>query len=305
MKYEDALDILGIDSHSLVTVHELKRKYHKLALKYHPDKNGGSEESTKKFQLVNEAFAVVESKLKNGTDKVFQMNPDFTESNEQLNYNQLFQSFMETFLQSREVPAVSVIKEIVLSGCKKLSFKLFENMDKEIAVNTLSFLCKYKDTLHVENETIETVKAIIAKKYENDMVFILNPTLDDMLEHNLYKLVVDNKTYFVPLWQSEAYFDGPDGEIIVKCVPTLPDNVFIDETNRIHIELTRKFTVELFDQKSLGFSLGTHKFEISKLLFKKTHTYHLENQGLGSLEVKDMYNINQKMGIFINLTFID
>ena len=98
MKYEDALDILGIDSHSLVTVHELKRKYHKLALKYHPDKNGGSEESTKKFQLVNEAFAVVESKLKNGTDKVFQMNPDFTEPNEQLNYNQLFQSFMETFL---------------------------------------------------------------------------------------------------------------------------------------------------------------------------------------------------------------
>ena len=300
MKYEEALDILGIDSHLSLTMDELKRKYHKLALKYHPDKNGGSDESTKKFQLVNEAFATIEARLKNGPDKIFNEN----DSSKQ-NYNHLFQLFMESFLETRDVPEISVVKEIVLSGCKKLSFKLFENMSKEMAVNTLSFLCKYKDILHIENEIIETVKTIIAKKYENDMVFILNPTLDDMLDHNVYKLLVDKKTYFVPLWHSEAYFDGPEGEIIVKCVPTLPDNVFIDETNRIHVELTRKFTVDFFSENSLGFSLGTHKFEIPKLLFKKTHRYHLENQGLGPLDVQDMYNTYQKMGIFINLTFID
>lgn len=300
MKYENALDILGIDSHSSLTMDELKRKYHKLALKYHPDKNGGSDESTKKFQMVNEAFATIESRLKNGPDRMYNIDEP-----QQQNYNQLFQLFMESFLQSRDVPAISVVKEIVLSGCKKISLKLFENMSKEMAVNTLSFLCKYKDILHIEDETIETVKTIIAKKYENDMVFILNPTLDDMLEHNVYKLIVDDKTYFVPLWHSEAYFDGPEGEIIVKCVPTLPDNVFVDETNRIHVELTRKFTVDFFNETSLGFSLGTQKFEIPKLLFKKTHTYHLENQGLGPLEVQYMYNTYQKMGILVNLTFID
>tara|TARA_Y100000816_G_scaffold30830_1_gene19747 strand:+ start:78855 stop:79757 length:903 start_codon:yes stop_codon:yes gene_type:complete len=300
MNYEEALDILGIDSHLSLTMDELKRKYHKLALKYHPDKNGGSDESTKKFQLVNEAFATIESRLKNGPHRIFNEN----DSSKQ-NYNQLFQMFMESFLETRDVPEISVVKEIVLSGCKKLSLKLFENMSKEMAVNTLSFLCKYKDILHIENEIIETVKTIIVKKYENDMVFILNPTLDDMLDHNVYKLLVDKKTYFVPLWHSEAYFDGPEGEIIVKCVPTLPDNVFIDETNRIHVELTRKFTVDFFSENSLGFSLGTHKFEIPKLLFKKTHRYHLENQGLGPLDVQDMYNTYQKMGIFINLTFID
>ena len=300
MKYENALDILGIDSHSSLTMDELKRKYHKLALKHHPDKNGGTDESTKKFQMVNEAFATIESRLKNGPDRMYNIDEP-----QQQNYNQLFQLFMESFLQSRDVPAISVVKEIVLFGCKKISLKLFENMSKEMAVNTLSFLCKYKDILHIEDETIETVKTIIAKKYENDMVFILNPTLDDMLDHNVYKLLVDEKTYFVPLWHSEAYFDGPEGEIIVKCVPSLPDNVFIDETNRIHVELTRKFTVDFFSENSLGFSLGTHKFEIPKLLFKTTHRYHLENQGLGPLDVQDMYNTYQKMGIFINLTFID
>lgn len=304
MKYDDALDILGIDSQSSLTMDELKRKYHKLALKYHPDKNGGSDESTKKFQLVNEAFAIVESRLKTGPDTSFQMDSEFMKDQQQ-NYNQLFQLFMESFLQSRDVPAVSVVKEIVLSGCKKISIKLFENMSKEVAVNTLSFLCKYKDILHIENEILETVKKIIAKKYENDMVFILNPTLDDMLEHNVYKLLVDDKTYFVPLWHSEAYFDGPEGEIIVKCVPTLPDNIFIDETNIIHVELTQKFTVDFFNESSFKFSLGIHKFEIPKLLFKKTHTYHLENQGLGPLDVQDVYNTHQKMGIFVNLTFVD
>ena len=97
MKYEEALDILGIDSHLSLTMDELKRKYHKLALKYHPDKNGGSDESTKKFQLVNEAFATVESRLKNGPHRIFNEN-DYSKQN----YNHLFQLFMDCLLYTSD-----------------------------------------------------------------------------------------------------------------------------------------------------------------------------------------------------------
>ena len=300
MNYEEALEILDFDPHAKITPDDLKKRYHKLALQYHPDKNGGSDDSKQRCQLVNEAYDVVHSHMASpGIDQ-----PSEPHSSPK-DYNTLFQAFMDNFARSRDFPEMSVMKEIVLSGCQKLSLTLFENIDKDVALNTLSFLCKYKDILHIDEDTIDAVKHIIAKKYENDMVFVLNPTLDDMLNSNVYKLNVDERTYYVPLWHSEAYFDGPKGEIIVKCIPTLPDNVYVDEFNFIHVELTRKFSVDLFNEPSLSFYLGTHKFEIPRVLFRKTHTYHLENQGLFPINVHDIYNETRRTGLHVKLTFVD
>ena len=35
---------------------ELKKSYYKLAKKYHPDKNGGTEESEEKFKEISKAY---------------------------------------------------------------------------------------------------------------------------------------------------------------------------------------------------------------------------------------------------------
>ena len=49
--------ILEIDKEA--TPAQIKTAYKKLALKWHPDKNGGSEESTEKFKKISEAYAIL------------------------------------------------------------------------------------------------------------------------------------------------------------------------------------------------------------------------------------------------------
>lgn len=45
---------------------QIKRSYRKLALKFHPDKNPGNEEATKKFAEINNAYEVLSDKEKRG-----------------------------------------------------------------------------------------------------------------------------------------------------------------------------------------------------------------------------------------------
>ena len=65
-----ALDLLDISPDhveiSNITHEYLKRQYHKMALKWHPDKNGNSILSKDKFQKINEAYERILEARKSG-----------------------------------------------------------------------------------------------------------------------------------------------------------------------------------------------------------------------------------------------
>lgn len=61
MKIKEAMDIL-----ELTNISELKKNYHRLAVKYHPDKNGNSEQ----FILIKEAYDL----LSKENDIIFKFN---------------------------------------------------------------------------------------------------------------------------------------------------------------------------------------------------------------------------------------
>jgi curved DNA-binding protein CbpA len=67
MDYRKAFHILEIDISKIntkdITLHKLKKQYHKLALKYHPDKNGNNVESNEKFKQIQEAYFYLKNEL--------------------------------------------------------------------------------------------------------------------------------------------------------------------------------------------------------------------------------------------------
>lgn len=58
----DYYKLLGVDRNA--NEDEIKKAYKKMALKWHPDRNGGSEDANKKFKEISEAFEVLSDKQK-------------------------------------------------------------------------------------------------------------------------------------------------------------------------------------------------------------------------------------------------
>jgi curved DNA-binding protein CbpA len=326
MDIQKAFEILEINSVD-ISLEKLKKKYHKLALKYHPDKNGNTIESKEKFQKINDAYFYVKSEIENDATGSASTSNTYNTFNS-FSYANILNMFMENIFKEDastiDKTLLNNIIHIILNGCTQISLKLFETMDKERSIEIYSFLSKYKNILYISQDIINSIRDIIKEKYKNDEVYILNPSIDDLLDDNIYKLKIGDSTYFVPLWNSEVYFDGSGCDIIVKCVPELPTNITIDDNNILYVDLEIPFNVDLFDKENIEFQLGKKTYHINhiKLKLKRNQTYFIPNEGVLISEIHDFLDTdpesktttqttpiantckNKKAGIHVNILFV-
>ena len=291
---EKACNILEINVNvNNLTKDLVKKQYHKQALKYHPDKNDNTESATQKFQQINEAYNYL-----NEHELYFVSSEEQKESS--VDYVSLLSYFINDMINGSYK---DIIKDI-LFGYKKLELKLFDKLDKETALEIYTFLCKYHDLLHISSDIIANVRNIIIEKFNQDKIFILKPSLNDIFENKVYKLMVDEEIYYVPLWHSEVYFDSCSNkcDIIVFCVPDLPENVFIDEHNNLLVNISLS-SQDLFQKNYASFLLDTREFNIplDKLYIKKEQIYIFFKEGISQIE-KDIYNIYKKGDIIVNIS---
>jgi len=309
MDIQKAFDTLEINSMD-ISLEKLKKKYHKLALKYHPDKNGNTIESKEKFQKINDAYFYLKSEIENdasGSASTFNASNASNAFNS-FSYANMLNMFMDNMFKEGastiDKTLLNNVIHIILNGCTQISLKLFETMDKERSIEIYTFLSKYKNILYISQDIINTIRDIIVEKYKNDEVYILNPSIDDLLDDNIYKLKIGDSTYFVPLWNSEVYFDGSGGDIIVKCVPELPSNITIDDNNILYVDLEVPFNMDLFDNENIEFQLGKKTYHINhaKLKLRKNQTYFIPNEGVLISEIHDFLDNSTNTDIDANNT---
>ena len=116
----------------------MKKKYHKLALQHHPDKNDNTDESTEKFKQINEAYDY----LKNATEHSHKKQSQTTH---ETTYGDLLGLFIQSVLlrTTNNEPFINIVKSII-GNCTQLSMSMFEECDKTIISEVYDFLCKYK-----------------------------------------------------------------------------------------------------------------------------------------------------------------
>jgi len=315
MNYKDAFEILEIDlteiGYNDISLEYLKKQYRRLALKNHPDKNGNTTESNQKFQKIHEAYNYLKREIKHLKPEDFEEedNQNTDDSHNSSLYFDILRSFMKTMFEGKYNEVLSKVVNDIITAGKKISIKLFDDLDKDTTLNIYTFLSNNRSVLHLSQEILDIIRDIVVKKYDNVEVYKLNPCINDLLNNNLYKLYVNDELFLVPLWHNESYFDGSGCEIIVICEPELPNGITIDDENNICVETELSLYYELpekiLNNNSIFISIGSKEFSIpiSNLYVKREQIYRIKNEGLSKVK-KDIYDIHEKTDIIVKIKFI-
>jgi hypothetical protein len=308
MDIRNALDILEIET-TQIDYKYLKKKYYKLALRYHPDKNQDLPESCEKFQKINEAYHFLCRELNMmEEDDNCKMKDEDSQSNSTI-YMDLLNMFMKGIFEGKYNDIIfKIIQEIVL-GCKKISLKLFEDLDKDTCLKVYCFLVNNRNTLHLNESILINVREIVQQKYSNVIVYKLNPSINDLINNNIFKLNVFDEICYVPLWINESYFEIGDNEIITLCEPDLPDNITIDQYNNLYFEknIPMEELINFINNNSnIQLEIGNKLFEIpiQELKCKKEQLYIIKKMGILKADDLELESyLQQKADIIVTIKF--
>jgi hypothetical protein len=213
-------------------------------------------------------------------------------------------------LSNTKIAELNVILTAVMDKCKTLTTAMFDNMDKSSILFIYDLIMKYYTILDISDERFDGIIKILKTKMKIDDVVILNPTISDLFDDNNIQVIEhEQKTYYIPIWHTELYFDmNEQRELIVKCIPKLPEYIYIDELNNIYIDV-RTRVENLFNQATCAFTIVMYEnisidIPICDIEFKTHQTITLHKRGIPMINTENVYDIAERMDIIVNLEII-
>ena len=304
MNRENALKILGIMNDDY-DISELKRQYRICALMYHPDKNNNSIDASNRFLKIKEAYELL---LERSSEE-----EDILSSEETTIYHRILKEYLGIEIVDNN--KINEVLDKLLSVCEKQSISILEKIEGRKFETMYSLLKRYRNVFFLSEQFYEQMEQIKETKETTKKEIIeLYPTIDELMQHMVYKLYRKDELYLVPLWHHElVYEDKITGdEFIVRCIPNLvgDDDIFMDEYNNIYCN--ERYSIEYIFKKSclkeqIEIKLGDYKsvffnpWELN--ITPITQTIRWKKEGI-SIPDKDIDNISNKSDIIVYITLV-
>jgi DnaJ-class molecular chaperone len=314
MNYKNAIKILDFDiEKDELNIDTIKKKYRMLALLYHPDKNK-SEEALEKFHSIQNAYEFFMKNYNtfdNDIDNDNDIETEYFYNSKNTSYTDLLHMFLKSIIEeggfgSNTSDVQSKIYQNIFCKISKLcedkTVELLKNIDKNLLLKIYDFLFKYQKILFVNDTLLLKVREIIDEKIKNDECIILNPILEDLFDHNIYKLQFQDRIMLIPLWHHELIYDISGADLYVRCYPILTDNISIDSNNNIIIDM--KYDIrELLSKEEIKIDLGKHQFcfNVEDLHVLSQQTAILKGVGIPIINSKDIYSVNERSNLILNI----
>jgi len=286
MDCETARKELKLDSG--YTERMLKNAYYKQALRYHPDKNIDDPVAGEKFKQINEAYYHLR----------------YLDEPQNETYRDMIKQYINHFSPDISDSFIDKTLDNILDNCGKISMRLFTNLCKEKSIELFEFLSNYRDVFGLTDDAFNKMKEILKEKMQDDNIIILNPSIADIMNDNVYKLELYGKTFYVPLWYHEVIFDNSGNDLIVRCVPELDDSTYIDDNNNIRYSFKGDIS-EVLRQEKIEIKIGEKVFEIrsNELLIKKHQAFVFKESGILKVNFERLFQTDTRAHIYIDIDF--
>lgn len=290
MNFDDACRTLGVEAP--FTEKELRSAYYRQALEFHPDRNK-NEDAAEKFRQAADANVFLMAYL--------DISPDESRSKETGS-----ESLISTLLKS--VFGDPAHRALVLSVCehihgrsKEFAVQALENLDHNTAADIIDYLGLYKDVLGIDDDSITCLRERVLGNCSAVKV-VLNPTIDNLLNKDVYCLKTDNGVVYVPLWHEEIMYDISGTSLIVTNYLDIPDHITIDHNNDIHIRVRYSFEQALSEQ-FIPVSVGKKVFELRRdqLYLRNMQTARIKGVGAPRINISSILNANTLGDIVVHL----
>jgi hypothetical protein len=252
------------------------------ALRFHPDKCTAGpeerEEHEKRFKEVVEAYNCLWDATSSDTDET----PMACSTD--VGYMHTLSMCLQSFSVQISHEQVERVCSMIESKCHDISLKIFSELTFETALNLYGFLAEYKTYIGVSNTMLNRIEAVVQEKIKDGSVVILHPTLHHLLDKQVYVLKGEGQkpsTVCIPLWNQEATCEI-DGQLtFIRCVPSLPAHMWLDDGNNLHVaasssasDLLKKGSIELQVEDT------THEISASKLHVVEKQNYVFAGLGI-------------------------
>mgnify|MGYP001225685949 CR=1 FL=1 len=280
MNRKRALEILQLNNNE-VNMDNIKKKYKMMALMYHPDKN--------KEPNANERFAEIHCAY------------DFLSNSASTKvpiYRDICIDFLQKYID-REI--LDDIFECLERVCDKQLKNVLNKISLEQAVRMYHILKSYSHILHINETFLSNLEEMLKEKQAKNVYYVLNPSLKDLFEHNVYKLEHENKTYIIPLWHHELIYDHGDHDIYVIMIPELDDNICIDANNNVIVNVYRNLQ-NIWENEEIWINVYENIYlERKNLLLRKYQMICLKEKGISKINSSNVYDIQKKSNIILHI----
>jgi len=323
MNLKDARTILCVSRDCSLS--ELNKRYRIMALKLHPDKNGNTPDATTAFQELNEAYQT----LLPGANPDANDANDANEANNADNatYSTIFMNFMKSLFKRKDnckkdesdrvnQVLLDLLHRIVHDYASVSVNAALDSLDPSVLFQLYETLEQYNSAISMDARIFEEITRIIREKMQNNNIIILKPSLKDVIQNNISVLQFGGQTFYVPLWHSELHYrTQPQGgsdekQLIVKCMPVLPDHMSIDANNELHIDVRADIKemlnlspgvlrIPLYDSECV-------ELPVRELHIKSRQTVILRNNihGISLICATDIYDVSNKAPICVHVHLI-
>ena len=217
MNYRKAIKVLELQETFNNKI--LKQNYYFKALQCHPDKNNNSEESKREFQEVLDAYNYLKEVRRDEFVKE-------EEGEETKGYMDILERFINIMIK-KDGEAVRIMR-ILSMKYTEIKSEILDKFSKELLIKIEKFITNYGNGLNISPEVVKIILKLIREKTKNDRLIVINPSLNNLMNDEIYKLEINNETYLIPMWHQELVYDLSDNVIIVECDPKLPECMKID-----------------------------------------------------------------------------